>query len=148
MKTITHLHKLKRKTYKTGTLTYFCVNDCSFRISPELTLGRIVECWRCSKPFSMNTYSMALAKPHCEECHKFKNDNLARKKGSNQALPIQPLTVVADSIGSDLVNDLRQRLEEILVVNDGNVLIVDKSAEEALDKVEYKEFKLDEEEFL
>jgi hypothetical protein len=27
-------------------------------------------CWRCGNEFIMNEYSLRLAKPHCEGCHK------------------------------------------------------------------------------
>lgn len=101
-----HIHKLKRHKYKNGTLTYFCVNDCDYRLDPELAFGKIVECWRCARSFSMNVYSSKSAKPHCEECHKFKGD-LAKKI---ETKPLQEIAVLA---GEDITNDLADRLHSL-----------------------------------
>lgn len=68
-----HTHKLKRITYKSGNTMYFCVLDCNFKISPALALGKKSICWRCGHEFIMSEYSLRLAKPHCEGCHKPKN---------------------------------------------------------------------------
>jgi hypothetical protein len=66
-----HIHKLRRHTYKSGNATYFCaMPDCSFKISPPLAIGKRSICWRCERSFILNEYSVRLAKPHCEECHK------------------------------------------------------------------------------
>ena len=65
-----HLHKLKRLKYKSGNVSFFCILDCSYKISQALALGKQTICWRCGKPFTMTEYSLRLAKPHCEACHK------------------------------------------------------------------------------
>lgn len=68
-----HIHQLKRHKFKTGSSIYFCVGDkCGFKIQPQLALGKMVICWRCNKPFKLNEYSIRLAKPHCNACHKNK----------------------------------------------------------------------------
>jgi len=69
-----HVHKLKRHTYETGNKIFFCaLPDCKFKIKLGLALGKRSICWRCGEPFIMNEYSIRLAKPHCEDCHKSKN---------------------------------------------------------------------------
>lgn len=64
-----HVHKLLRHKFKTGNIVYFCVEDCNYKCSPALALGKTVICWRCGESFRMNDYSVRLAKPHCETCH-------------------------------------------------------------------------------
>lgn len=67
----THVHKLKRLKYKTGNSIFFCaLPDCSFKTNTALALGKRSICWRCGESFIMNEYSLRLAKPHCENCHK------------------------------------------------------------------------------
>lgn len=68
-----HIHKLKRHTYKSGNQIYFCVLDCGYKISPALAVGKKSICNRCGLEFTMTEYSVRLAKPHCEACHKPKN---------------------------------------------------------------------------
>lgn len=68
-----HNHKVKRLNLSTGNKIYFCVlPDCTFKIKVALSLGKQVICWRCENPFYLNEYSIRLAKPHCENCHKSK----------------------------------------------------------------------------
>lgn len=68
-----HIHKLKRIAFKSGNKIYFCtLPDCNYKLSTTLSLGKRALCWRCGNSFIMNEYSIRLAKPHCENCHKFK----------------------------------------------------------------------------
>lgn len=71
-----HIHKLKRLVHKSGNVVFFCVLDCSYKISSALALGKSCICWRCGEKFLMNEYSLRLAKPHCENCHKPKKSIL------------------------------------------------------------------------
>lgn len=69
-----HAHKFRRHTYKTGAKVYFCaLPDCSIKMNPSLTLGKRAICWRCEEEFVMSEYSIRLAKPHCDNCHKSKD---------------------------------------------------------------------------
>lgn len=69
-----HVHKLKRHRFKTGNTVYFCaLPECNFKIAPALALGKRAICWRCENEFILNEYSIRLAKPHCDDCHKSKN---------------------------------------------------------------------------
>jgi len=69
-----HIHKFKRLKYKTGNVTFFCaLPDCNVKINPALALGKRSLCWRCGESFLMTEYSLRLAKPHCENCHKPKH---------------------------------------------------------------------------
>jgi hypothetical protein len=66
-----HIHKLKRLKYKTGNIVFFCaLPDCSYKSNVALSLGKRSLCWRCGQSFIINEYSLRLAKPHCEACHK------------------------------------------------------------------------------
>lgn len=71
-----HIHKLKRLKFKSGNAMYFCIlPDCMFKINCQLALGKRSLCHRCEEPFIMNEYTIRLAKPHCDRCHKPKNEN-------------------------------------------------------------------------
>lgn len=70
-----HTHKFKRLRYKSGNEIFFCaLPDCSKKLSTALALGKRSICWRCGNEFIMSEYSLRLAKPHCEACHKSKKD--------------------------------------------------------------------------
>lgn len=69
-----HVHKLKKIKYKSGNVSFFCVLDCSYKISQPLALGKETICWRCGQPFKMTEYTLRLVKPHCEACHKPKKE--------------------------------------------------------------------------
>ena len=70
-----HTHKFKRLKYKSGNTIFFCaLPDCSQKINISLALGKRSICWRCGEPFVMTEYSLRLAKPHCEACHKPKKE--------------------------------------------------------------------------
>lgn len=72
-----HICKFKRLKYKTGNTIFFCsLPDCNKKLNTALALGKRSICWRCGEPFIMNEYSLRLAKPHCENCHKPKNVNI------------------------------------------------------------------------
>jgi hypothetical protein len=110
-----HIHKLKRHRFKTGNTVYFCVasdKDCKVKFAPALALGKKSICWRCEQPFIMSEYSIRLAKPHCDKCHKPKVDYgaLEIKHGLDENTidyrAIQPAT--------DSVSSLRNRLGQSL----------------------------------
>ena len=72
-----HIHKFKRLKYRSGNQIFFCaLPDCTVKLNPALALGKRSLCWRCEEPFEMTEYSLRLAKPHCENCHKPKNPEL------------------------------------------------------------------------
>lgn len=108
-----HIHKLLLHRYRNGKEVYFCTDNCDFKISPELSLGREVICHRCGNPFRMNSYSLTLKKPHCEDCHVRKNDKrrvgerrrmLDRREVSN----IQ--SAVVQDMASHSTESMRSRL--------------------------------------
>jgi len=70
-----HVHKFKRVTYRSGNQVFFCaLPDCNKKFAVALTLGKRSVCWRCGETFLMSEYSLRLAKPHCEACHKSKKE--------------------------------------------------------------------------
>lgn len=89
-----HIHKLKKYTYKNGEQVYFCVKDCKFKVVVGQALGKIVECWKCSKPFEMTSYSIRLAKPHCNDC-------ITSKDNAHQfVIPKGRINEIADTMDS------------------------------------------------
>ena|SRR6187455_475317 len=69
-----HVHKYKRHTFKSGNEVYFCaLPDCNKKIAPAFALGKKCICWRCGNEFILTDYSIRLARPHCDVCHRPKN---------------------------------------------------------------------------
>jgi ribosomal protein S27AE len=114
-----HIHKVRRKVYGSGNKVYFCtLPDCYFKIDTGLALGKKFLCNRCGEPFVMNQYSLRLAKPHCEKCHKTKDDDVSirtlsegtikdrRQIPTRRELDPTVLPEVADATISKLKNKL------------------------------------------
>lgn len=62
-----HYHKLRRGTYKTGTLFFKCI-ECPFVAMVHHAVGRPVRCWKCDNPFVFGRIDAKWAKPKCPEC--------------------------------------------------------------------------------
>lgn len=112
-----HVHKFKRHTYKTGNVIFFCtLPDCSVKVAPALALGKRSICWRCGNPFEMNDYSVRLAKPHCSDCHKPKNQKFVEPEPdiplSNPFKPLAPI-ITEPEIKRDSLTEMRNRLSGI-----------------------------------
>lgn len=106
-----HTHKLKKVKYKSGNQVLFCVlEDCSFKINPALALGKKSICWRCDKEFNLNEYSIRLVKPHCEECHKSKNNDNANDIAVTQENNDEIIHEL--SLSERLQQTIKQRTEE------------------------------------
>src|SRR6266849_9861751 len=85
-----HIHKLKRLKYKSGNVIFFCsLPDCSFKTNISLALGKRSICWRCGNSFIISEYSLRLAKPHCDACHKPKNDSIERNPDGSVIVPLE-----------------------------------------------------------
>ncbi len=102
-----HVHKLKRHTYRGGNQVYFCVLDCPFKIDAAFALGKQSICHICGEEFTMNEYSVKLARPHCKACGRMKvkePDGTARfvnKSRPNEAiaeLNEAPITSLRDKL--------------------------------------------------
>ena len=111
-----HVHKLKRHRYKTGNTVYFCVDNCAFKVSTELALGKKCICWRCGQPFTLTEYSIRLAKPHCGDCHKPKGAILERTEVPDFVSKHPPEIEAkgAITLPKDSAADLRSRLTGVL----------------------------------
>ncbi len=84
-----HIHKFKRIKYKSGNMIFFCaLPDCNHKMNTALALGKRSLCWRCGEPFIMNEYSIRLAKPHCENCHKPKNSITREEVTENSSISL------------------------------------------------------------
>lgn len=110
-----HICKLKRLKYKSGNTVFFCtLPDCNKKFNIALTLGKRSLCWRCGEPFVMSEYSLRLAKPHCENCHKLKNiiiDNPDRTFDSEVKLgPVE--SSLADRLSQTINSAKQQKTEE------------------------------------
>ena len=111
-KATNHVHKFKRKTYKTsGTHMFFCcLPDCYFKSEPDFLVGKESICHRCGKVFILNMYSITLVKPHCDDC-TIKRGNYYEQRGSVKAEVSIPMSaIVSQSIAADVTADLEQRL--------------------------------------
>lgn len=109
----THIHKLRRRSYKTGSSVFFCTgDDCTFKIGVEFSLGKKCLCWRCGNEMSLTPYSMRLAKPHCESCHKYKNPLPSR----------QDLLAEVNDKETDPLEDLRHQIDNLLNKEDDSEL--------------------------
>ncbi len=67
------VHKYTRVKLGTkGYIVYKCtLPGCPHYLRQELVTGRLCECWRCGKPFTM-TVKTLLKKPHCSDCTKIR----------------------------------------------------------------------------
>lgn len=107
----THVHKLKRHTYKTGTKVFFCtLPDCNYKITVQFALGKKCICNLCNAEFTMNEYSVKLAKPHCQNCSKVK---VTDENGVSKF--VRPNTVdIRETVeAKESVSNLKSRLEAI-----------------------------------
>lgn len=104
----THICKFKRLTYKSGNAIFFCtLPDCNKKLAIPLALGKKCICWRCDNPFIMNEYSLRLAKPHCDDCHKPKKIDAT----IDEIMPISPNTAsIIDNL--TLADKLQQTIQQ------------------------------------
>jgi len=113
-----HTHKFRRHTYETGSKIYFCtLPKCNKKIKVGLALGKESICWRCGKEFVMNEYSVRLAKPHCEDCHKSKVESNGDIHIERTVIPDFKSTLPTEAtgvIGTSLLDRLRKvtKIEE------------------------------------
>ena len=112
----THIHKLRRLKYKSGSSIFFCaLPDCNFKTNVNLALGKRSICWRCEESFIMNEYSIRLAKPHCDKCHKPKGE-IKHVHEPNTPIPatisVQEEALKDDVEGLSLLDRLNKTLEQ------------------------------------
>lgn len=138
---VNHTHKLKRHVYNTGAKTYFCVLDCTFRVACELALGKKCICWRCGEEFSLNSYSITLAKPHCEKCH-------IHKTNSDKLKQIVTVETVSASIGTAVVESLSERLKRLSQGISDSPVATKEEKKPSTDVTQYKQYKDDEDDIL
>jgi hypothetical protein len=81
-----HTHKFRRHKYKSGNIIYFCVLDCTVKMAPALAIGKKSLCNICGEPFTMTDYSVRLAKPHCDKCHKPKDKMMIKDEVATAAI--------------------------------------------------------------
>ncbi len=118
-----HTHKFKRHRFNTGNVVYFCaLPDCKVKIATALALGKRSLCWRCGEPFVLNEYSIRLAKPHCDNCHKPKVQRDASEAEVSHyeydAVNLDNIPPIAletdESIVEDLPEDVRERINDAI----------------------------------
>lgn len=71
-KTVSHVHKYIRVKLGKHVVFKCAIPACSHYKRKELVEGQLSICWRCENTFVMNKASVALEKPHCFDCTKFK----------------------------------------------------------------------------
>lgn len=110
-----HVHKYRRHTYKSGNSVYFCaLPDCSNKIATSLALGKRTICWRCGESFIMTEYSIRLAKPHCQNCHKIKlPSEVIEEQDKINELNSMIVETMPSIPHRDSLSDLRNRLSGV-----------------------------------
>lgn len=118
-----HFHILKRHTFKNGERIYFCTNNCDYKVSVKLALGKDTLCNICGKLFRMNEYSLRLARPRCQECinkkdTKDSNVQLKEKKevsfddlGIDLPKAVESKEIRTTEMKFDPISELRKRLK-------------------------------------
>jgi len=108
-----HVHKLRRHRYSNGTKVYFCTLDCNYKIEAALALGKKTICNICGDEFTMNEYSVKLAKPHCTRCGKMKVQD---SEGNTKFISkLRPQAALAD-MAKDTTSSLRERLGKVVTI--------------------------------
>jgi hypothetical protein len=112
-KAVAHVHKLQRQKYRNGTKVYFCILNCNYKIEVAFALGKETICHICGQQFTMNEYTVKLAKPHCQNCGKRKildDDGNAKyvQKGRQER-------AIAE-IGMSSAHSLRSRLDRAVAI--------------------------------
>lgn len=103
-----HLHRLRKHKYSTGTSVYFCtLPDCHYKIEVPLALGKRTMCNICGIEFIMNEYTLRLIKPHCADCGKVR---VKDAEGRNRYVKKVTSRVLAN-VATDTSQDLRSRLD-------------------------------------
>lgn len=108
-----HIHKLKRHKYTNGSKVYFCINNCTFKVDVPFALGLIVLCNICDEPFTMNEYSIKLAKPHCNKCGKMK---VADPDGKARFVPKGRANQAIADLGTSAVSSLKDRMSKVVTM--------------------------------
>lgn len=104
-----HIHKFRRKIYKTGNSVYFCVDDCNYKIGVEFSLGKMTRCNNCDKAFQMNEYSIRAAKPKCMDCIKRKT---ITKGGIDANIMVES---ISKSIAADSITELKNKMDNLII---------------------------------
>lgn len=117
-----HVHKVKRLRFKSGNSMYFCtLPDCYFKLNPALILGKKVICWRCGEEFIMNEYSVRLARPHCERCHKTKEIRMSSELEEMFVnAPLIQEEKAALSLAEKFANTIKSKLASNAVASEGD----------------------------
>lgn len=113
-----HIHKLRRHTYANKTKVYFCINNCTFKVEVPFALGLIVLCNTCGEPFTMNEYSIKLAKPHCNKCGKMK----VNVDGVNKFVPKGRAHQAIAELGESAATSLKERLSKVVALEEPPVI--------------------------
>lgn len=108
-----HVHKLKRHTFRGGRQVYFCVLDCNFQIDAAFALGKQSICHICEKEFTMNEYSVKLARPHCKNCGKMR---VKESDGSSRFVNKARASEAIAEMNEGRVDSLRERLGRVVVM--------------------------------
>lgn len=108
-----HYHKFKRHKYKNGTLVYFCTMNCDYKIEVGVSLGKECLCNICGNPFTMDEYTVKLAKPHCRNCGKTRVKN---PDGTNAYVDKNRVAVIAADLAFNPVESLRDRMSKVVTL--------------------------------
>lgn len=105
---------MKRHKYRNKEEVYFCtLDDCDFKMSCKLCLGKSNICWRCGSVFEMNEISLRLAKPHCIKCTKHKGD-VADLDMNELVAVAKDATKIREAVEKKPATDLKSRMARML----------------------------------
>ena len=111
-----HVHKLRKHKYPTGTMIFFCtLPDCYHKIDYMLAFGKQTLCNICGAEFTMDETSLKPQKPHCKDCGKVKvkdveGKHIFVKKVGNRILAG---TATSQNLRSRLDNVVKESEEDI-----------------------------------
>lgn len=85
--------------------------NCPFKVDVPLALGKVVLCHVCDLPFTMNEYSVKLAKPHCTSCGKIQVKDAS---GKRKFVSKNRMGVIASEVAQSSADNMKQRLGVVM----------------------------------
>lgn len=109
-----HVHKFKRHTFRGGRQVYFCVLDCNYQVDAAFALGKQSICHICGNEFTMNEYSVKLARPHCKNCGKMR---VKEVDGTSRFVNKARASEAIAEMNENRVESLRDRMSKVIVMD-------------------------------
>lgn len=76
-----HIHRYEKAKIGKNHVIYRCnLPGCTHYIDKNLVRGRLAICNRCGEAFVISIAASKLAKPHCDDCTKKKDESFEKIK--------------------------------------------------------------------